>query len=236
MEYGGSDHIYRAVMWYRKRKYRMKKLSLVLAAAVLMAGSSFAGKADWGSYKFTKLSYTRTGDPQNINFSGSVVGYGEFLMLHSSHGNAGDVTEKQATVSGGGWTKVAYAGNDDCAIEIWFRMVTSSNKSSLGKLDSNNAKGSLAILQYKGSMSVGNVVNKKVLSASTIAITNKGTAPWLVVAAVDNGDKINYSTKANAMFRASIDDPTFVYITSSQSFTDTTCGKIRGGIASIELN
>jgi len=185
----------------------------------------------WSNYKLNLLPYTRTGDYQKIKYSGSKTGTTEFLILSSSHGNCGDVTKKQAKVKGGGWDQIVYAGNDDKAAEIWIRHVTSSNKNSLGEIDSNNAKAKLAILTYNDILNTGNVIEKKLLSRSSIAINSSGTGPFLIIAVSDNGQT---SKMANEEYGTS-DDRTFIYLTKDKSFKDSTAGKIRGAIASIQL-
>ena len=177
------------------------------------------------------MTITRTTDVQDILFAGSQVGTSEFLILSSSHGNPGDVTNKQARTIGGDWTQVAYAGNDDKAAEIWFRQVTAANQNDLGQLDSKNAAAYLTIVAYDGLLTVGNVVEDEFLTNHDIAIQNTGSGPFLVVAVSDNGG----STTLADEFYGSTDDKTFIYLTMDADFEDTTAPGIRGAIASLQL-
>jgi hypothetical protein len=185
----------------------------------------------WENYALNILPYERTGSPQDIIFTESIIGTSEFLILSSSHGNPGDVTEKEARTIGGGWVQAAYGGNDDKAVEIWFRKVTVENQNDLGQIDSNNAKAYLSIVAYDGLLNVGNIVVDKFLTNHTISINNSRGGPYLVVAVSDNGGASSMTDE----FYGNSDDKTFIYLTMDSNFEDATADKIRGAIASIQL-
>lgn len=190
-----------------------------------------ADMTSWDSYSLKILPYTRTGSPQDIMLTGCQIGTSEFLILSSSHGNPGDVTEKEARTIGGGWVQAAYGGNDDKAVEIWFRQVTAENQNTPGQIDSNNAKAYLTVVTYDGLLNVGHVTEDKFLTNHAIAINNTGAGPFLVVAVSDNSG----SSSATDEFYGTHDDKTFIYLTVDAAFEDSTADRIRGAIASIQL-
>ncbi len=199
--------------------------------------SSASGTYRWSDFDLDVLSVSRLekGDYQPIKISDSQVGTTELLILAASHGNPTDQTKRNlaADVRGGGWTKLIDAGNDDKSVEIWSRLVTSSNKDNPGTIDTKNAAAKLAVLTYGGQLKTGNAVGDRLFN-ETVAIDGKGTGPYfLVVAASDNGGS---SDLANAEFASSDgDDVTWIYLTKDRTFEDRTAGKRRGAIASIEL-
>ncbi|WP_281614988.1 Ig-like domain-containing protein [Flammeovirga sp. SubArs3] len=191
----------------------------------------------WEDFSLAILPYVRMSGNQDIIIDKSVVGTTEFLILSASHGNppAGSY-EKESTVEGGEWTKVAYGGDDDKSAEVWVRQVNNDNKNVHGQINTKNAAAKLSVLTYDGLISTGETQNLQFHNTKASIDHNGEEGPFLVVIATDNGKEssnsdLNYGYKDNGNVG---DDMTMLYLTHEDQFYDNSFS-VRGGAVSIQL-
>ena len=80
------------------------------------------------------------GNP-TTTMSSSIVGTTELFVVTKSHGNpASGQIYFPSHIRGGGWEQIIYAGDDDKAVELWLRRISSNTTTTTnGDFDSSNA-------------------------------------------------------------------------------------------------
>lgn len=189
-----------------------------------------ATSASAQSYQIEHLELERHWEFQDIKSERPKSNTTELLVVSASHGNPQDNRRRREVITrSGDWVKVAYAGNDDKSIHVWYRYIC-DKLTPYGKVNIKNGSADMALLVFQGRVTLKSVKEKTMLKTQKFRIRNNGLGPYLILAASDNPQKSEIAYQ----WGSKRDDQNFLYWTDNRHFADGI--RIRGAAVSIGMD